>query len=358
LKSWRRNYRIEYERNPTFNGQRYPSEGEPEDRAAGLLADAGKPLPLLDRLVDYDIQEYYTMWQMFLGGQLYSSGINKDYFEKVITPELGLSDALKKKGIRLYKVPNLVTNYIGFNMRDPVVGPNKKLRQAFATALDVDKYIAVITNGRYSPANTPIPPGIPGHTDRPYPYQYNLSRAKQLLAEAGYPGGRDAQGRPLRLTMIMPGAGSTDARQLADFWAEQLRAIGIELVVQQLTFAEYLRREHDGETQLFIAGWVIDYPDAENFLKLFYGPNKCPGVNATNYQNPEFDRLYEQIATMPDSPERTALYERMAQITLDDCVWALIGYPLAYGLYQPWFQNYKPHAFPYANWKFYKVLPH
>jgi len=358
LKSWRRNYRIEYERNPTFNGQRYPSEGEPEDRAAGLLADAGKPLPLLDRLVDYDIQEYYTMWQMFLGGQLYSSGINKDYFEKVITPELGLSDALKKKGIRLYKVPNLVTNYIGFNMRDPVVGPNKKLRQAFATALDVDKYIAVITNGRYSPANTPIPPGIPGHTNRPYPYQYNLSRAKQLLAEAGYPGGRDAQGRPLRLTMIMPGAGSTDARQLADFWAEQLRAIGIELVVQQLTFAEYLRREHDGETQLFIAGWVIDYPDAENFLKLFYGPNKCPGVNATNYQNPEFDRLYEQIATMPDSPERTALYERMAQITLDDCVWALIGYPLAYGLYQPWFQNYKPHAFPYANWKFYKVLPH
>jgi ABC-type transport system substrate-binding protein len=353
LKSWRRNYRIEFERNPTFNGQTFPVADDPE-----FAADAGQPLPLVDRVVDYDIKEYYTVWQMFLGGQLYGSGINKDYFERVITPELGLTDALKKRNIRLYKTPELVTYYIGFNMRDPVVGANKKLRQAFAMALDVEKFITVITNGRYTPANTPIPPGIPGHTDRPYPYPFNLDRAKQLLAEAGYPGGRDAKGAPLRLTMIMPGAGSTDARQMADFWIEQLRALGVELAVQQLTFAEYLRREHDGETQVFWAGWVIDYPDAENFLKLFYGPNKCPGVNATNYQNPEFDRLYEQIVTMPESPERTALYERMAQITLDDCAWALIGYPLAYGLYQPWFQNYKPHAFPYANWKYYKVLPH
>jgi len=103
---------------------------------------------------------------------------------------------------------------------------------------------------------------------------------------------------------------------------------------------------------------VIDYPDAQNFLQLFYGPNKSPGVNGTNYQNPEFDRLYEKILSMCESPERTALYEKMADMVDDDCVWALIGYPLAYGLFQPWFQNYKPHAFPYANWKYYKVLPH
>jgi oligopeptide transport system substrate-binding protein len=367
LKRWRRSYRIEYERNPTFSGQRYPDTGEPEDKEAGLLEDDGKPLPLLDRIVEYDVNEYYTAWQMFLAGQTFSSGINKDYFEKVITPQLGLSDALKKKGIRLYKRPELATYYIGFNMLDPVVGQtadpavnerHRKLRQAFATAIDVDKYIAVITNGRYLPANTPIPPGVLGHTEKPYPYKYDLTRARKLLAEAGYPDGRDAKGRPLRLTMIMPGAGSTDARQQADFYSEQLHAIGIELVVQQLTFAEYLRREHDGETQIFWAGWVIDYPDAQNFLQLFYGPNKCPGVNATNYQNPEFDRRYERILSMSESPERTALYEQMAGMANNDCVWALIGYPLAYGLFQPWFQDYKPHAFPYANWKYFKVLPH
>jgi oligopeptide transport system substrate-binding protein len=367
LKSWWPNYRIEFVRNPQFSGQTYPDTGEPSDRADGLLADAGKPLPLLDRLVEYDIREFYTVWQMFLSGRIFSSGINKDYFEKVITPDLSLSPQLRKLGIRLYKTPELSTYYLGFNMLDPVVGQSsdpvvdaqrRKLRQAFASAIDVKKYVAVITNNRYTPANTPIPPGVAGHTEKAYPYEYNLERAKQLIGEAGYPGGRDKNGNPLRLTMIMPGSGSTDSRQAADFYSEQLRAIGVDLVVQQLSFAEYLRREHDGETQIFWAGWVIDYPDAQNFLQLFYGPNKAPGVNATNYENPEFDRLYERIVSMSDSPERTALYEKMAQITMDDCTWALVAYPLAYGLFQPWFQDYKPHAFPYANWKYYKELPH
>ncbi|MEI6082923.1 MAG: ABC transporter substrate-binding protein [Verrucomicrobiota bacterium] len=358
LKAWRRNYRIEFERNPTFSGQTYPDTGDANDRAAGLLADAGKPLPLVDRIVEYDIREYYTTWQMFLGGQLFSAGINKDYFEKVIDPQLELTDTLKQRGIRLLKAPLLDIYYLGFNMLDPVVGKNKKLRQAFATAVNVPRYVEVITNNRHTPATSPIPPGIAGHVAKPYPYQFNLARAKQLLAEAGYPGGKDDQGRQLRLTMIMPGAGSTDVRQAADFYTEQLRAIGVDLVVQQLAGSEYLRREHEGETQIFWAVWVIDYPDAQNLLQLFYGPNKCPGVNATNYQNPAFDKLYDQIVSMPDSPERTALYEKMADIVVDDCVWALMTYPLSYGLFQPWFQNYKQHAFPYANWKYYKVLPH
>jgi ABC-type transport system substrate-binding protein len=367
LKSWRRRYRIEYERNPSFSGQNYPSEGAPGDKEAGLLEDAGKALPLVDRIIEYDVKEFYTLWQMFLGGHIFAGGLNKDHFEKAITPQLDLSDDLKQRGIRLYKTPEMSTYYIGFNMQDPVVGASpdpvvnekrKKLRQGFACALDMARYCKFLTNGRSIPANSPIPPGVPGYTDAPYPYRYDRERAKQLLAEAGYPGGKDAKGNPLRLTMITAGAGSADARQAAEFYMDQLRQVGIELVVQALSFPEYLRREYEGNFQLAIAGWIIDYPDAENFLKLFYGPNKIPGVNVTSYQNPEFDKLYDQIAVMPDSPERTALYQKMAAMTMEDCPWALLTYPLTYGLYQPWFQNYKPHAFPYANMKYYKVLPH
>jgi ABC-type transport system substrate-binding protein len=367
LKSWRRRYRIEYERNPTFSGQNYPSEGEPGDKAAGLLEDAGQPLPVTDRIVEYYVSEYYTLWQMFLGGHIFAGGLNKDYFEKAINPQLDLSDDLKQRGIRLYKTPEMSTYYIAFNMNDPVVGVSadpavnakrKKLRQAFACAINVPKYCEVITNNRSIPANSPIPPGIPGYVKGDYAYRYDLARAKQLLAEAGYPGGKDAKGNPLRLTMITGGAGSTDARQAAEFYVDQLHAAGIELVVQPLSFSEYLRRGHDGNFQLAIAGWVIDYPDAENFLKLFYGPNKAPGVNIASYQNAEFDQLYDKVSVMQDSPERTALYEKMAGLVLEDCPWALLTYPLTYGLYQPWFQNYKPHAFPYPNMKYYKVLPH
>jgi len=258
-------------------------------------------------------------------------------------------------------------DFIAFNMRDPVVGQSadpvvnerhRKLRQAFACALDLEQYCTVIFNNRHVPANTPIPPSVTGHTEKTYPYKFDLARAKRLLAEAGYPDGKDAKGNRLRLVMILPGAGSTDARQEADFFQEQLRAIGIDLETQQMTFTEYLRREHEGETQVFWAGWVIDYPDAQNTLQLFYGPNKCPGVNGTNYSNPEFDKLYERISTMADGPERTALYEQMAEMVMADCPWALLTYRLQYGLFQPWFQNYQPSAFPYPNAKFYKVRPH
>ena len=359
LKSWRRRYRIEYECNPTFNGQLYPDKGEPGDREAGLLDDAGKPLPLVDRIVEYDVEEYYTFWQMFLGGQICAAGLNKDYFEKAINPQFDLSDDLKRRGIRLYKTPEPTIWYIGFNMKDAVVGANnRKLRQAVAFAIDVPKLCEVIYNNRNTPANSPVPPGIAGHTDKPYVYRYDPERAKRLLAEAGYPGGRDKNGNPLRLAMIMPGAGSTDARQMAEFFVEHLRVLGVELTVQTLSFAEYLRREHDGYYQMMYAGWIGDYPDAENFLKLFYGPNKCPGVNATNYQNPEFDKLYDRIAVMTDSPERTALYEQMSDMAMEDCPWALMTYPLTYGLFQPWFQNYKRHPFSYSSSKYHKVLPH
>jgi ABC-type transport system substrate-binding protein len=359
LVSWRRRYRTEYERNPAFSGQTYPSSGAPGDREAGLLADAGKPLPILDRIVLYDTYEFYTLWQMFLAGQIAVGGLSKDYFEKAITPQLGLSDDLKRRGIRLYKTPEASTWFIGFNMKDAVVGgANKKLRQAFACAIDAPKMCEVIYNNRYTPANSPVPPGIAGHTDKPYAYSFNLARAKKLIAEAGYPGGRDKKGNPLRLTMIIPGAGSTEVRQLGDFLVDQLSAIGVELVPQILSFNEYLRREHDGYYQLVYAGWIGDYPDAENFLKLFYSPNKCPGVNVTNYENPAFDQLYERITVMPDSPERTALYEQMAEMAMEDCPWALLTYPLTYGLYQPWFQNYKRNTFSYASSKYFKVLPH
>jgi ABC-type transport system substrate-binding protein len=179
-----------------------------------------------------------------------------------------------------------------------------------------------------------------------------------LLAEAGYPGGKDANGRSLRLSMIMSGAGSTDTKQMADFLTEQLREVGVDLAVTMLTFPEYLRREHTGETQIFWAGWVMDYPDGQNILQLFYGPNQCPGVNACNYENPEFDRLYERIVSMTDTPERAALYAKMAEMVVEDCVWALMDYSIDYQLFQGWFRNYKPHDFPYGITKYYKAVPH
>ena len=148
LKRWQRNYRMEFERNPTFHGQLYPSEGAPGDREKGLLADAGKPLPFIDRVIFYNVREYYTWWQMFLRGQIFTVGISKDYFNKVVNTDLDLTPDMIKRGILLRKEPQMDVYYLGFNWEDPVVGGGKtpeeavrhrKLRQAITCSFNQEQ---------------------------------------------------------------------------------------------------------------------------------------------------------------------------------------------------------------------------
>jgi oligopeptide transport system substrate-binding protein len=358
IRSWRRNYRIEYVRSPNYHGDTYPARGEPGDEEAGLLADAGKPLPLLERVVEYVVRDPSTAWLMFLRGQLASSGISRSNFDAVITGQQQLTPELAARGIRLYKQPRLFTTYIGFNMNDPVVGPNRKLRQALAHAIDIEKWVA-FHNHREIAATGPVPPGIPGHDpERPHPYPFDRERARQLLAEAGYPGGQDPQtGRRLQLTMDAGRPDDPEYRQGMDLLASFFAEIGVEVRPRYSSWPDFLKRLERNETQMFRLGWVIDYPDAENFLMLFYSKNASPGPNHANYSNPAFDRLYDRIRTMQDSPERTAIYKQMAGIVIEDAPWISLTYPLSFGLFQPWFQNYKPHDFPYPNVKYYRVAP-
>jgi oligopeptide transport system substrate-binding protein len=358
IKSWRRNYRIEYVRNPNYHGDTYPTRGEPEDEERGLLQDAGKPLPLMDSVVEYVIADDSTAWLMFLAGQLASSGISRSNFDAVITRQRELTPELQARGIRFYQVPRMFTMYIGFNMTDPVVGANKKLRQALAHAVDIDKWIEFYNN-RMIPATGPIPPGVAGYDPKkPRPYPYDVERAKQLLAEAGYPDGRDPKtGRRLQLTLESGAAADTEARQAIDLLASFFAEIGVELRPSYNNWPEFLKKLERKQAQMFQLGWIIDYPDAENFLLLFYSKNASPGPNHANYDNLEFDRLYETVRTMQDSPERTELYKKMGSIVVEDCPWIFLTHPLAFGLFQPWFQNFKPHDFPYPNMKFYKVDP-
>ncbi|MCX6897814.1 MAG: ABC transporter substrate-binding protein [Verrucomicrobia bacterium] len=368
LKRWQRNYRMEFERNPTFHGQLYPSEGAPGDREKGLLADAGKPLPFIDRIILYNVREYYTWWQMFLQGQIFTVGISKDYFNKVVNADLELTPDMVKRGIVLRKEPQMDVYYLGFNMEDPVGGGGKtpeeaerhrKLRRAITCSFNQEQ-IRETYAGRLIPASGPITPGTTGYDPKKiYPWRFNLDLARKLIAEAGYPDGKDARtGKRLRLSLDMGGAGDAETRQLGEMYVGFVRQIGIEMTLNFSLQPEHWRKLERKETQMFSAGWVMDYPDAQNVLQLWYGPNESPGVNHCNYKNPEFDKLYQRILTMQDSPERTAIYQKMADMIVEDCPGAFMFHRLIYALLRDWVVNFKPHDFPYANMKFYKVRPH
>ncbi len=366
IKNWKRNYRIEYVRNPNYHTDLYPAKGEPGDKEAGLLEDAGKPLPLLDRIVEYVVADDSTDWLMFLAGQLGSSGLSRSNFDAVINQQKELTPELQARGIRLFKTPRMYTTYLGFNMTDPVVGTStdpavnerhRKLRQALSCAVDMQKWIEFY-NHRMIAASGPIPPGVAGYDPtKPPPYGFDLERAKQLLAEAGYPNGRDANGKRLVITMEIGSAADPESRQSVDLLASFFGRIGIEFKPSYNNWPEFLKKLERKQAQMFQLGWIIDYPDAENFMQLFYSKNTSPGPNHANYINPEFDKLYEKIRTMQDTPERTAIYQQMADIVITDAPWIFLTHPLTFGLFQPWFQNFKPHDFPYPNAKFYKVDP-
>jgi len=360
------NARMVLVKNPNYHGESYPCEGEDEDKAAALLADCGKPLPFIDKVVFTREKESIPYWNKFLQGYYDASGVSSDNFDQAVQMggqgDVTLSDEMVAKGIKLNTSVAPSVMYMGFNMLDPVVGGSseraRKLRLAISIAIDQEEFIAVFQNGRGVPAMHPIPPGIFGYrADKaginPQVYDWvdglprrkSVEEARRLLAEAGYPGGRDAKtGDPLVVNLDTTAGGMGD-KSTVDWLSKQFRKLDVQLVVRATDYNRFQDKIRKGNAQLFYWGWNADYPDPENFLFLLYGAQgkvKSQGENAANYENAEYDRLFERMKAMPDSPERQAIIERMLAILQHDAPWVWGFYEKAYSLQHGWLLNRKP----------------
>jgi ABC-type transport system substrate-binding protein len=358
LETWNNNYRIEFVRNPkwaeTGRVELYPSTGTAEARAAGLLDDAGKQIPFIDRIVQYVVDDVATTWMMFLSGQFSYSTISRDNWAAVITPGRELVSEMKEQGVELLSSPTLYLSYIGFNLDDPVVGKNKKLRQALSCAFDPELLVQYY-NGRVTPVYGPLPDPLAGFKPKPTAYSFNLEKAKQLLTEAGYPNGIDpATGRRLELTLEL-GDAAPDTRQSVELMVGMVDKIGIVLKASYNNWPAFLDKLDRRQAQIYKLGWVADYPDSENFLQLFYGPNASPGPNHANYANPQIDKLYEQLRTMLPGPEKDRLCEQMVDIVIEDCPWVFLYQPMDFAVTHNWLKNYSLHDFPYTMTKYRRV---
>jgi oligopeptide transport system substrate-binding protein len=325
-------------RNPDYRTTVFPSEGWPADREPELRPLAGARLPLVDEVVLTVFREPLPGWLMFRQGYLDGVGVSKDAFNSVVTPSKELSPEYKARGMRLEKDVDPSTFYLSLNLQDPVLGPNRKLRQALSCALDVQGWLDIFQNGVPLVAQQLVPPGLPGHDPAfTNPYGYNLDKARRLMAEAGYPEGRDpGTSRPLKLTMDVNATGAQE-RQAAEFVQAGFRKLGIEVEVIENNFARMLEKEDQGNFQMASGtGWGADYPDPENFLFLFYSKNVPPaGKNVSRYQNAEFDRLFETMATMENTPERVAIVRKMNEILAEDCPVILEFHKAYYSLVPP-----------------------
>ncbi|MFZ3043035.1 MAG: ABC transporter substrate-binding protein [Thiobacillus sp.] len=375
------NRRMVLKKNPHFHGETYPIDGSEDDRQAGLLTDAGKPLPLVDEAVYSLEKETIPYWSKFLQGYYDSSGISSDSFDQAVQFTSGgdpqLTDSMRERDIHLITAVAASIWYVGFNMLDPVVGgfgeDRRKLRQALAIAFDYDEFISIFLNGRGIPAQGPIPPGLFGHVEgvaglNPYVYEArdgqvqrrSIEAARKLLAEAGYPNGRDARtGAPLVLYFDTMASGP-DAKSRLDWMKKQLDKLNVQLVVRGTDYNRFQDKIRKGNAQLFEWGWNADYPDPENFLFLLYGPHKkvgSGGENAANYDSAEFNLLFERMKDMNNGPERQQVIDAMLEIVRRDAPWIFAYYPKSFGLRHGWVMNVKPNLMANNTLKYRRVDP-
>ncbi len=363
-------------RNPNFRGEPYPCEGAPGDREAGHLDDCGKTIPFIDQVVFEIEKEGVPLLAKFLQGYYDSPAIERLDFGTGLIVAMGDDAKTEKeyrdKGIQLPTTIEANMWYFGFNWLDPVVGKgdtpaqqerNRKLRQALSIAIDWEEYIAIFERGQGAAAHGPVPPSLFGYrADGPAafnpvvyrrgadgrPERRPIEEAKALLAQAGYPDGRDAaSGKPLVLNFDYQAGVAPGSKAKLDWYARQFAKIGIQLEVRATDYNRFQDKINSGTVQLFFWGWLADYPDAENFLFMFYGPHskaasKGSGENSANYTNPEFDRLFEQMKFLGDVPEKQRLIDRMIETLQHDAPWSFGFFPTSAAAYHQWVHNGKP----------------
>jgi ABC-type transport system substrate-binding protein len=181
-----------------------------------------------------------------------------------------------------------------------------------------------------------------------------------LLAEAGFPDGRDPRtGRQLVLYLDTPAAGP-DAKSTLEWWRKQFAKLNIQLVVRDTDYNRFQEKMRKGNAQIFQWGWNADYPDPENFLFLLAGSNgkvKHLGENAANYGNPRFDQLFEAMRAMDDGPERQRHIDEMLEILRHDSPWLWGFHPTGYSLVHQWKLNAKPNMMARNTLKYLRVEP-
>jgi len=361
LAEWKRSSKIVLVRNPNFREEYFDADPPADDPLSQQLYAQmkGKRLPCVDRVEISIIEESQPRWLAFLDGQL--DWVNLPYeFESMALPGDELAPWLAKRGVKYEPDIDPDLTYLYFNMKDPIVGGYTRdkvaLRRAISLAYDNDEEIHLLRNGTAVEAQSMIPPGVIG-----YDPEFNLgktydpARAKALLDMYGYvdrngDGWREMpDGSPLVFTYA---TGPTQLERLfTELWKKDMDAIGIRMRVEVAKWPDLRKKSKAGLLQDWDVGWVADYPDGEDFYQLLYGPN-CGVSNDGCFELPEFDALYEKATSMPPSPERTAIFDRMARLVAAYAPVKLHTHRRRQELVQPWILGWRKHPILHEGFKY------
>lgn len=367
LSEWVRRSKIVLVRNPDYRkatlDTRYAGRSDPA--VARVISELGdRTLPQLDRVEAYPIQSGQPRFLSFMNADHdVLQDVPATYLNQVVSNDR-LVPKLEAEGVKLFRELSSYVSFDIFNMENAVVGgydPSKvALRRAIAIGFNRPQQISVLLRSQAIQAQSPIGPGVVGYDEKFHSTEqvYNPARANALLDVYGYldrdgDGYRELpDGQPLIL-QYKYSSGSVSGRQLGELWAKSMKAIGLRLTAEGVQFSDLVRDRKAGNFMMSGAAWVADYPDAQNFLQLLYGPNSGSS-NDARFKLPAFDKLYDRASAMPDSPERNQLYRDMSRLVLAYAPWALGVHPSDTDVAWPWVKGYLKHPVPvyYTRFKY------
>ena len=305
----------------------------------------GSPLPHLDAIRATFIGDKQTEFMEFISKKLdFLNDIDGSYRDDILSKSGHITQKYKGKFI-INTGPYLNTIYLGMLVDSSLAivknSPlrNLKIRQAINYAIDKQKMIKYLRNSMGTEGSAGfVPMGMPGFDAKEVQgYTYNPDKARQLLKEAGYPNGDNLPEIVLHTTVSY--------RSLIEYVQGQLGKIGIKTNVEITQGASLRELVSKNGVNFFYGSWIADYPDAENYLSVFYSKNKIPwGPNYTGFNNKQFDCLFEQAYQEPNDEKRYALYRQMDNLVMQQSPVVVLYYDKRVNLYQNNISGYSINA--------------
>tara|TARA_R110000787_G_scaffold86285_7_gene184053 strand:- start:9322 stop:10950 length:1629 start_codon:yes stop_codon:yes gene_type:complete len=285
--------------------------------------ELGNQLPYLEAVAITFLPDKQSEFLQFVQGKLdFISGLDNSYKDEIVTTKGKLQEKYKNQ-VNLITSPYLNTEYLGFFMESstPEV-QSKKIRQAINYGFDRVKMITYLRNGMGIPAvHGFIPKGLPGFNEIEG-YSYQPEKAKELVLQYIEESGNNNPS-------ISIGTNS-QYLDLCEFIQRELQKIGIQVQIDVVPPSTLRQMKSSGELDIFRASWIADYPDAENYLSLFYSENFTPnGPNYTHFKNNVYDSLYVASLSLSNIEERKLLYEKMDSIIIDEAPVVPLYYDMA-----------------------------
>jgi len=359
LTQWVRGSRIVLEANPDFRGSiwDFQAGSDPEDQQI-VAKLKGKKMPQIGRIEISVIVEDQSRWLAFQNDEIDLFQLEGPLAPKALK-DGKLKPELAKKGIQLSHIIDPESSYTYWNMQDPVWGGFSKekiaLRRAAAMAYSAQEEISIVWNDAAIALEYPIPPGVVGH-DPNYKssIQHDVRTANALLDKFGYKKGADGwrtlpDGKPLKIRYSA--RAESNGQHMSEVWKKAYDSIGIQMEGDLRPFPDLLKAEKQCQLQSRTSPWIADYPDGDNFMQLYYGPNTHQNNNGCA-RIPEYDKLYAQSQKLPAGPERDLLYHKMARI-MEVYSAQRLGYARNRDmLAQPRVIGFKKHPILHCEWMY------